>query len=67
MANIDFIKLLPQHVAVNYLKLKSYTSKIQRAASSTGFIRKSLHNNIVPTSAKVRGQFTDSKDQIKAE
>ena len=39
MANFDFINLLPRHVAVNYLKLKSYTSKIQRTASSIGFIR----------------------------
>ena len=66
MANFD-INLLPRHVAVNYLKLKSYTSKIQRTASSIGFIRKSLHNNIVPTFEKVKGQFIDSKDQIKAE
>ena len=34
MANFDFINLLPRHVAVNYLKLKSHTSKIQRTASS---------------------------------
>ena len=32
MANFDYINLLPRHVAVNYLKLKSYTSKIQRTA-----------------------------------
>ena len=67
MANFDFINLLPRHVAVNYLKLKSYTSKIQRTASSIGFIRKSLHISIVPTFAKVKGQFIESKDQIKAE
>ena len=67
MANFDFINLLPRHVAFNYLKLKSYTSKIQRTASSIGFIRKSLHNNIVPTFAKVKGHFIESKDQIKAE
>ena len=66
MANFD-INLIPRHVDVNYLKLKSYTSKIQRTASSIGFIRKSLHNNIVPTFEKIEGQFIDSKDQIKAE
>ena len=48
MANSHFIDLLPRHIAVNYLKLKSYTSKIHRTASSIGFICKSLHNNIVP-------------------
>ena len=67
MANFDFINLLPKHVAANYLKLKSYTSKIQRTASSIGFICKSLHNNIVPSFAKVIGQFIESKHQIKAE
>ena len=66
MANFD-INLIPRHVAVNYLKIKSYASKIQRTASTIGFIRKSLHNNIVPTFAKVKGQFIDSKDQIKVE
>ena len=39
MAIFDFINLLPRHVAINYLKLKSYTSKIQRIVSSIGFIR----------------------------
>ena len=67
MENFHFINLLPRHVAVNYLKLKSYTRKIQRTSSSIGFTRKSVHNNIVPTFAKVKGQFIDSKDQIKAE
>ena len=28
MANFDYINLLPRHVAVNYLKLKSDTSKV---------------------------------------
>ena len=42
MANFDFINLLARHVAVNYLKLKSNTSTVQRTASSIGFICKSL-------------------------
>ena len=67
MENFHFINLLPRHVAVNYLKLKSYTRKIQRTSLSIGFTRKSLHNNIVPTFAKVKGQFIDSKDQIKTD
>ena len=40
MANFDFINSLTRHVADNYLKVKSYTSKIQKTASSIGFIRK---------------------------
>ena len=42
MANFDSINLLPRQVAVNYLKLKSDASKVQRTASSTGFICKLL-------------------------
>ena len=42
MASFDFINLLPRHFAVNCVKLKSYISKIQRTASSIGFICKSL-------------------------
>ena len=42
MANFDSINLLPGHVAANYLKLKSDTSKVQRTASSIGFICKSI-------------------------
>ena len=38
MANFDFMNLLPRRAAVNYLKLKSYTSKIQRTPSSILFI-----------------------------
>ena len=42
MANFDSINLLPRHCAVNYLKLKSDTSKVQRIASRIGFIYQSL-------------------------
>ena len=42
MSNFDSINLLPRHVAVNYLKLKSDTTKVQRTASSIEFICKSL-------------------------
>ena len=41
MANFDSINLLPSHAAVNCLKLKSDTSKVQRTSSSIGFICKS--------------------------
>ena len=42
MANFDSINLLPRHVAVNYLRSKSESSKVHRTASSIGFICKSL-------------------------
>ena len=42
MTNFDSINLLPRHVAVNYLKVKSDTDKVHRTASSIGFICKSF-------------------------
>ena len=42
MGNFDSMNLLPRHVAVNYLKLKSDTSKVQKTASRIGFIFKPL-------------------------
>ena len=38
MTNFDSINLLLRHVSANDLKLKSDTSKVQRTASSIGFI-----------------------------
>ena len=38
MANSDSTNLLLRHVSANDLKLKSDTSKVQRTASSIGFI-----------------------------
>ena len=42
MVNFDSMNLLLRHVAVIYLNVKSDTSKVQRTASSIGFICKSL-------------------------
>ena len=42
MSNFDSINLLLRHAAVNYLKSTSDTSKVQRTASSIGFICKPL-------------------------
>ena len=49
MANTNLFDLLPRHIAADYLKLKSITSKLQRTACSIAFIKKSLHHNLVPT------------------
>ena len=66
MANTILFKLLPRHIAADYLKLTSVTSKLQRPASSIAFIKKSLHNNIVSTFAKVQCQFSNNKDKTRA-
>ena len=42
MANFNSMSLLPRLVAINYLKLKSDTSKVHTTALSIAFICKSL-------------------------
>ena len=42
MANFDSINLLPRHVAVNCLKLKSDISRVRGTKSGIGFICKSF-------------------------
>ena len=49
MPNTILFNLLPRHVATDYLKLKSITSKLQRTASGIAFMKNSLHHNLVPT------------------
>ena len=67
MANILFINILPRRIATLYNKLKYTTSKIQKTASSIGFIDQALRNNFTPKFAKVVGQFINQKDQLDVE
>jgi len=63
MANLSFKFNLSQRVAVTYIKLKAVTSKLQRTASSIGFIKKSLFHNVIPTFARVSGNFSNDNDK----
>ena len=47
-------------------KLKSLTSKLQRTASSIAFIEQSLFYGVIPTFAKVKGQFLNERDRWKS-
>ena len=67
LADISFIKLLPRQIAKHYIRLKSVTSKIQRTIKSIAFIQKALCYEVIPTFAKVKGQFINLKDQRSAE
>ena len=67
MASYYLIRKLPRHMAVEYYKLKSLSSKIQRTSSSIGFIYKAIFHEVIPTFAKVKGQFVNVKDKYKAE
>ena len=46
---------------------KFWNFNLQRTASSIAFIKKSLHNNLVPTFAKVQDQFVNNKDKTRSE
>ena len=63
MANYSFIHTLPRRIASIYYNLKSTISKVQRTASSIGFIQLALVHGITPTFAKVSGQFINVKDK----
>ena len=67
MASYYLIRKLPRHIAVEYYKLKSSSSKIRRTSSSIGFIYKAIFYEIIPTFAKVKGKFVNKEDKSKAE
>ena len=46
--------------------MKSLTSKLQRTASSIAFIEQSLFYGVIPTFAKVKGQFLNERDRWKS-
>ena len=66
MANI-FINLLPRRVAEKYYNIKKRTKQLHKTASTIGFIKKTLHKNVTPTFAKVKGTFLREERQRKCE
>ena len=64
----NFILLIPiEHIANKYYELKKVTSKIQKTASSIGFLNQSLYHNVIPIFAKIKGLFNSAKDKHQAE
>ena len=62
------ISLLPnKHIADTYRHLKKVTLKIQRTASSLGFLNQCVYYNVTPTFAKVRGSFATIRDKEHVE
>ena len=63
----NFILLIPiEHIADKYYELKKVTSKIQKTASSIGFLNKSQYN-FIRTFAKIKSLFNSTKDKHQAE
>ena len=55
------INLLPRRVADKYYDIKKRTKQLHETASTFGFIKKSLHNSVIRTFAKVKGTFLREK------
>ena len=66
MVSYYLIRKLPRHITVEYYKLKSLSSKIQRTSSSIGSIYKAIYHEVIPTFTKVKGHFVNMKDKYKA-
>ena len=56
-----------KHIADIHYHLKKVTSKIQRSASSVGFLNQCLYYNVTPTFAKVSGSFSMIRDMQHVE
>ena len=64
---MTFINKLPRQIADKFTELRLLTSKLQKKAASIGFINKCIRNDIIPTFAKLKGQFIKDDDKFKAE
>ena len=67
MALYNFINTLPGRIAITVKELKSTTSKLQKTASSIGFIEHELYHQITPKFANAEGQYLHRADKWKAE
>ena len=64
MVNLSIIKILPNHVADIYIKLKNITSKFRNTSASIAFIKKALVVDVILKFAIVKGQFINEKDSL---
>ena len=67
MANFITILTFKRLNAIKINNIKKITSKIQRTASSIGFIEQAIFNKFTPTFAKIKGQFLSENDRIVSE
>ena len=62
MVNYNIIKKLPRRITTSYYKLKAITKKIQKSASTIGFIEQAIYHQFTPTFAKVQRNFIDKRE-----
>ena len=60
------LDILPRQYTTLFNKLKSLTSKLRKTVSSISFIEQSLFHGVIPTFAKVKGQFLYERDRWKS-
>ena len=65
MANLSTYFAYKSRIPNIYNKLCSITSKLSKTASSTGFIKKALHNNVIPKFAQIKGQFVNRHETFR--
>ena len=57
MANRFHNNRLPRRIAEIYYRLYKLSLKLHNTASSIGFIRKAIYNQVTPNFVKVQGHF----------
>ena len=67
MAEFIIQNIHGKRIAEKYYSLKKVTSKMQKAASSIGFLEQALYYQFIPTFAKLKGNFISSIDKKQAE
>ena len=48
-----------------YNKLYSITSKLHKTTSSIGFIKKALHNNVIPKFSQIKEKFVNGHQKFR--
>ena len=66
MGNLYITDIVYGGVAADYIVLKKIIGKLHKSSSSAAFVKKPLFSNLVPTFAKVRGQYTDLRCQCRS-
>ena len=66
MGNLYITDIVYGGVAADYIVLKKIIGKLHKSSFSAAFAKKTLFSNLVPTFAKVRGQYTDLQCQCQS-
>ena len=65
MGNLSTYFAYKNYMANIHNKLYSVTFKLQKTASSIGFIKKAIYHNVIPQFAQIKGQFLNRLDDTQ--